>query len=190
MTWATTTIIIVAAIILFSPLTWGLLYKQYKKIIRTWKPKNKDEDKVNVIQNINIALDNLVELNKGALIIIDDLNETVNYIADQEYINAEVSANLITSIFEATNSSLHDGAIIISENRIKSASAFISKLSNKRVPRSFGTRHRSALGISEVTKSIVVVLSEESKSIHIFYNGSYEKINKKDFFEKMYEYWK
>lgn len=182
--------ILLAAVIIFSPIPWLVILKYSKKFMHTIKPKNKDEDKFNVIQNINLALENLSELKKGATIIIDDLNETVSFIADQEFINSEISSNLMTSIFEATSSPLHDGAIIISDGRIKSASAFISKLSNKKVPKIFGTRHRSALGISEVTKSIVVVLSEETHNIYIFFNGEYEKINKKEFFEKLYEYWK
>lgn len=177
-------------IILLSPVLWSIILWFYKWISRSIKPKNKEEYKVNIIQNINLALDNLVEQKKGATIIIDDLNETINYIADQEYINSEISSNLMSSIFEATNSPLHDGAIIISENRIKSASAFISRLSNKKVPKLFGTRHRSALGISEVTKAIIIVLSEETQNIYIFFNGDYEKINKKNFFERLYEYWK
>ncbi len=182
--------ILLLSIIIFSPIPWILFLRFYKIINRFLKFKNKDENKVNIIQNIFTALDNLIELKRGATIIIDDLNETVNFIADQEYIDSEVSGNLITSIFEAKNSPLHDGAIIISDNKIKSASAFISRLSNKKVPKIFGTRHRSALGISEVTKAIVIVLSEETRNIYIFFNGVYEKIPKKDFFERLYEYWK
>ncbi len=182
--------VVIVIVILFSPIPWTFFLRYYKKILRNIKTKNKDENKVNIIQNINLTIDNLIELKKGATFIIDDLNETVNFIADEEYINSEINANLMTSIFEATNSPLHDGAIIISDNRIKSASAFISRLSNKKVPKIFGTRHRSALGISEVTKVIVIVLSEETRNIYIFFNGEYEKINKREFFEKLYEYWK
>lgn len=176
-------------IMIFLPWVIQYFFVYGKKLKFFNRKKTAYEQKITIIQNINAALDNLIKYNKGATIIIDDLNESGNYIADSEFLDAEVSSNLIVSIFESINSPLHDGAIIISNGKIKFASAYISKLSNKPVPKIFGTRHRSALGLSEITKAVIIVLSEETKNIHIFYKGNFIKVNKKDFFEKIHEFW-
>lgn len=181
-------IIIGVTIILFV-ITWLLLFNPFHKFRAIFKKKTLAEEKIAIIQNIIIALDNLSNIKRGATIILDDIDETNDYIADYEYLNAEVTSNLITNIFEGVNTPLHDGAIVINNGKMKSASAFISKLSNKKVPSQFGTRHRSALGLSEVTGAVIIVLSEETKNIHIFYKGKFEKINKSNLFEKIYEKW-
>ena len=185
-------IVILIEVIVMGFLPWAifLIVRKSKKWKRKRKSSDLSEKKISIIQNINTSFDNLIASNKGATIIIDDSNGIYDIIADHEFIDSEVSSNLITSIFQATGSPLHDGAIIISNGRIKSASAYISKLSQKRVSSVFGTRHRSALGASEVTNALIITLSEETKTVHIFSKGKYEKINQKDFFDKLYNYWK
>lgn len=184
-------ITIIVEVFLIGTIPWIVFFgsRFWRKFRVRSKLGDYEEKKISIIQNINLSFDNLVIDKKGAIIIIDMNSNVYEYIADHEYINAEVSANLITSIFQSTNSPLHDGALVISDWKIKSASAYISKLSEKKVPKVFGTRHRSALGLSEVTNAIIITLSEETRNIHIFKKGKFEKINKKDFFDKIYKYW-
>lgn len=181
-------ILIVLIIFLFL-ITWLIYFNPFRRVKKFFKKQTLAEEKISIIQNIVIALDNLSSISRGATIILDDIDETNEYIADFEYLDAEVTSNLITNIFEGVNTPLHDGAIVINNGKMKSASAFISKLSNKKVPSQFGTRHRSALGLSEVTNAVIIVLSEETKSIHIFYKGKFEKTLKSNLFEKIYEKW-
>jgi len=82
-----------------------------------------------------------------------------------------VSAELITNIFEGTKTPLHDGAVVISGNRISKAAAYITKLSDKKLPKKYGTRHRSAIGIAEATNVISIVLSEETGAITVSHHG-------------------
>jgi DNA integrity scanning protein DisA with diadenylate cyclase activity len=84
-------------------------------------------------------------------------------------IDAAVSEQLIENIF-SKNTPLHDGAMIISHNKIAVAKAILPVSSNGKIPAHFGLRHRSALGLSENTDAIVIVVSEETGKISIFHN--------------------
>ena len=127
----------------------------------------------------------LRKIKRGASIIIDQSNESLPLIVDSEKLDANISSQLITSIF-MSDTPLHDGAIVIQGEKITNASAFITSLSeSKIVPKSFGTRHRSALGISEQTDVIVIVLSEESKKVTIFKKGLHQTVALKDIFNTL-----
>lgn len=86
-------------------------------------------------------------------------------------INAEVSPQLLVNIFNP-KTPLHDGAVIISENRIKSAACLLPLSSDKNISRGLGTRHRSAIGMSQESDSIVVVVSEETGKISVAKDGT------------------
>ncbi len=178
-------ITILVLVILLSPLTWIIFQKTKNGIQLFLRKEIISEKQTLLINELNTAIDLLINLKKGATFIIEKKDEIDNFIVSKEDIDANINSNLIVSIFDSMNSPFHDGAIIIENIKIKSASAYISKLSNKPVPKKLGTRHRSALGLSEVCDSIVVTISEESGTIHIFNKGQYEKILLSNFFEKM-----
>ncbi len=181
-------IIILISVILLSPATSQLFNKFVKWTKRSFS-RVSDEDKVSVIQEIHSAVDSLASNDKGATIVIDIRGEVQEYVTDSEMIDSLVSANLIINIFEGSKTPLHDGAIIINNNRITRASAYITKLSEQEVPKKFGTRHRSALGLSEVTNAIIIVLSEETNTLKIFHKSKWEDISSKDLFNKIIELW-
>ncbi len=181
--------LIIISIILVSPLTWTIFSRSIEKIISLFKKQTTEEEKISVIQDITAALVSLQETKKGATIIIDHNGDTADYILDPEYIDARLTSNLIINIFEGSKTPLHDGAVVVSGTRVESASSYISVLSKKKLPKSFGTRHRSALGISEKTKAIIIVLSEESRKITVFYKGKYEVVNTKDLFDYIISLW-
>ncbi|NQX83361.1 MAG: DNA integrity scanning protein DisA nucleotide-binding domain protein [Mycoplasmataceae bacterium] len=156
---------------------------------RTLITNTSEEEKISIIQEIQTAVDLLKTSEKGASIVIDVKNETNEYVTDSELIDSRITSNLMINIFEGSKTPLHDGAIIIKNNRIDRASAYITNLSQQPVPKKFGTRHRSALGLSEVTKAIIIVLSEETGKIRIFFNSKYEDVNQRDLFGRIVDLW-
>ncbi len=145
------------------------------------KESNK-EDIRKIAQELYESFDILKSLNKGATIIIKGTNSLNNYVDDPILLDAVVSSELIINIFEGENSPLHDGAVIIEENKIRFSGAYINFLSSKEnlLP-SFGTRHRSAIGLTEKTDAIAIILSEETGNINFAKNGNFTKISINDF---------
>ena len=107
----------------------------------------------------------------GALIVIEDTIPLDNYAKTGDTIDAAVNTRLIENIF-FKNSPLHDGAMIISHNRIAAAGCILPVSHNSDVPRSLGLRHRSALGIAQATDAIAIVVSEETGNISVAHRGT------------------
>ncbi|MDE6468110.1 MAG: diadenylate cyclase CdaA [Muribaculaceae bacterium] len=106
----------------------------------------------------------------GALIVIEQSIPLDTYAASGDNIDADVNTRLIENIF-FKNSPLHDGAMIVSHNRIKAAGCILPVSHDSDVPRSLGLRHRSALGIAQATDAVAVVVSEETGNISIAHRG-------------------
>ena len=107
----------------------------------------------------------------GALIVIEQQTKLGEQIETGTYINAEPSAELFGNIF-VPNTPLHDGAVIMRNGLILSAACYLPKPAKEElVPKELGTRHRAAIGMSEVSDAIVVVVSEETGVISIAENG-------------------
>lgn len=181
--------IILIVIVIFSPITYNLTVKLFKSIKRLFSKSTTEEQKITAIKEIEIAMSSLATAGKGATIVIDVKDETNEYVTDSELIDSRISANLLINIFEGSKTPLHDGAVIMKNNRIDRASAYITNLSKQKVPKSFGTRHRSALGLSEVTKAIIIVLSEETGKIRIFFNSKFEECDQRELFGKLVNLW-
>lgn len=113
----------------------------------------------------------LMSLNKtGALIVLARENELTEYVESGQIINADVSAELLRNIF-FKNAPLHDGAVIISLNRIRAARCILPISQNLEINPVLGLRHRAAIGISEQTDAYVIVVSEETGRISTASNG-------------------
>ena len=106
----------------------------------------------------------------GALIVIARKNNLQEYIDTGEVINAKINTRLIENIF-FKNSPLHDGAVIIADNKIVSAGAILPLSRSHEIPKHLGLRHRAAIGLSERTDAIVIVLSEETGNISLVSGG-------------------
>jgi diadenylate cyclase len=117
------------------------------------------------------AVENLSEASYGALIAIENEIGLRNYTDTGLILNANISKELLLSIFKNKNSPLHDGAVIIHNDRIVAANC-VFPLSNSPKVKLFGTRHRAAIGLSEAADAIVIVVSEETGRISIAYKGS------------------
>lgn len=112
----------------------------------------------------------------GALIVWERKTGLANFKEMGIPLDAAVSSDLLLSIFN-TKSPLHDGAVIISENRIASAGCFLPLTRNPLLTRSMGTRHRAAIGLTEDTDAVVIVVSEERGTISLALDGNIEKIS-------------
>ena len=119
---------------------------------------------------VTILLYQLYKVNTGALIVFARSSELKLYAESGDYIDAVVSKRLLISIFNK-NSPLHDGAVIIAENRLKAARCILPVTESHNVPASMGLRHRAAIGLTEVTDSVVMVVSEETGQISLVRNG-------------------
>jgi uncharacterized protein (TIGR00159 family) len=131
--------------------------------------KNKDEEKLELSAIIESAKI-LGGTNTGALIVIAKSSELKLYAETGDEIDAKISKRLLLSIFNKT-SPLHDGAVIIVNNKIKAARCILPVSDDSDLPAFLGLRHRSAIGISELTDCVVLVVSEETGEISIARDG-------------------
>ncbi|MDP2336092.1 MAG: diadenylate cyclase CdaA [Bacteroidota bacterium] len=122
------------------------------------------------IKEIIRACDNLARSKTGALIVIPHNSELKEIIRSGEKINARISSALIETIF-FKNTPLHDGALVILGNRIAAARCILPLTEQHDLDSSFGLRHRAALGISELTDALAIVISEERGNISLAING-------------------
>lgn len=132
------------------------------------------------------ACESLSKSKTGALIVIARSTELKYYINSGEWIDSEVSAALLENIF-FKNSPLHDGAVIISENKIKAARCLLPVTENSEIPAHLGTRHRAAMGISEHSDALAIVVSEETGHITVADDGEFKKNLTKDDLNKILE---
>jgi diadenylate cyclase len=135
---------------------------------RLWIYKSKVSNSY-VIEIID-AVENLSSSMVGCLIVIENEIGLKNYTETGVSLNADISRELLLSIFKNKSAPLHDGAIIVSNARIISAGCVLP-LSHDTNVKLFGTRHRAALGLSEVTDAVVVVVSEETGQISVAHDS-------------------
>ena len=122
------------------------------------------------IYKIAIAATELSKSKTGALIVIERDLKIKDIISTGIMINGEVSPQLLVNIF-VQNTPLHDGAVVISENKIMAAACMLPLASDTDIAKELGTRHRAAIGISKESDSIAVVVSEETGKISVAKDG-------------------
>lgn len=122
------------------------------------------------IEEVVAACTALARERTGALIVFEKNHGLLNYSSSGTRLDSRIHSDIIYSIFQ-TNSPLHDGAIIIYNGVIQAAGCFLPLSKNVEIDRHYGTRHRAALGITEISDAVVVTVSEETGRINICYNG-------------------
>jgi diadenylate cyclase len=159
-----------------------------ERIFRSF-PWRKEEatDRLNLTPFIEAAK-SLAGKNTGALIVFSKSTELQFYADSGDFLDAAVSKRLLLSIFNKT-SPLHDGAVIISGNRIKAARCILPVTESDEVPASLGLRHRAAIGLSEVTDSVILVVSEETGQISLVHEGVvYRNLSASDLRSKLNQF--
>lgn len=129
-----------------------------------------------VIGHVISAVRELAKNKVGALIVIEPPEGERDYLSPGTTINAEVSANLIISIF-MSKSPLHDGALVIRSDKIVAAGVILPITENPKVSYRYGTRHRAALGLSEIYDGLGIVVSEETGAISAANRGMLVRYN-------------
>lgn len=129
-----------------------------------------DEEQEKMVDAITKATDYMAKRRIGALISIERETGMSDYIETGIPLDAKISSELLINIF-IPNTPLHDGAVIIQRNNIAAAACYLPLSESPFISKELGTRHRAALGISEVTDSITVVVSEETGNISLTRNG-------------------
>ncbi len=164
---------VIALIIVFQPeirrflQLIGMRQKEFDFISRMFSSARRAED-INTSPIVSACLD-MSESRTGALIVIKQKDDLQFIIEGGISIEAKVSVSLLKNIF-FKNAPLHDGAVVIDGDRIVAAKCILP-VTQSNVPKEYGTRHRSAIGLSEITDSVVVVVSEESGGISVVKNG-------------------
>lgn len=131
----------------------------------------KDESLSQVVDEIVEAVASLSRQKIGALIVMERTTGLSEVVETGTRIDGKVSSDLLINIF-IPNTPLHDGAVIIKEDMIKAAGCFLPLTDNTSLSKDLGTRHRAALGISEKSDSLSIVVSEETGAISIAESGS------------------
>lgn len=133
------------------------------------RPTTTDE----TIEEIVVAATMLADRQVGAIIAIERELGLRNYIESGIPLDANVTYDLLVSIFQ-TESPLHDGAVIIQENRIAAAACFLPLTVNPRIGNRFGARHRAAIGLTEESDAVALVVSEETGGLSLAIDGQVE----------------
>ena len=128
------------------------------------------DEREKMVYEITNALDYLRKQSIGALIVLERDNSLNDYIQKSKKIYAEISSDLLISIF-FPNNPLHDGGLIIQGDKITSAGAVFPTSDSLKISKRLGTRHRAALGISEVTDCISIIVSEETGRLSMAIDG-------------------
>lgn len=160
----------IALIIIFQPEIRNVLEQLGRsQLLGRHKVLTTDE-REKVVYEIVQAVDYLKKARIGALIVFERDNSLNEYIEKSKKLYADISSDLLISIF-FPNNPLHDGGVIIQGDKITSAGAVFPTSDNLKISKRLGTRHRAALGISEITDCISLIVSEETGRLSIAVDG-------------------
>ncbi len=136
-------------------------------------PRGRSADATEVIDEVTAAVAQLARARRGAIIVLEREAEVASYVEDATTLDARLSRQLLVTLFvPAADNELHDGAVVIGKNRrIELARALLPLSRAPGLGPELGTRHRAALGITEDTDAIAVVVSEERGQVSVCYRG-------------------
>jgi diadenylate cyclase len=162
---------VVAIVIIFQPeIRRGLEHIGRGSFFRHNRDSAREQE-VRMVREIDNAVQYMSKRRIGALITIQKNTGLEDYIETGITMDAEITGALLINTF-IPNTPLHDGAVIIRDNRIAVAAAYLPLSESSAIPKNLGTRHRAAVGISEVTDAVTVVVSEETGGVTITNNNN------------------
>ena len=167
-----------ALIIIFQPEIRSILERMGKSNVLNRIVTLSGNEREHLVDQIVTAVMLLSTDKTGALISIERGQSLEDYIATGTRLNSDVTAELLTSIF-VTTTPLHDGAVIIQGDKISCASAYFPP-THLDLPGRYGSRHRAAVGISEVSDAVTIVVSEETGNISITEGGHIYRVSEKE----------
>ena len=162
---------LIALVIMFQPELRRMLEKLGGKSLRevlSMKEEQREIDRV-IAQTVS-ACEIMSKERTGVLIVFERDTSLIEYQKSGTVIDAQVSSELLRNIF-FTKAALHDGAVIIRNERIAAAGCVLPLTQNRNISSDLGTRHRAGIGVSEVSDAVVVIVSEETGTISVAVGG-------------------
>ncbi|WP_225047732.1 diadenylate cyclase CdaA [Lacticaseibacillus kribbianus] len=159
-----------ALVIIFQPEIRRGLEHLGRGSVLPWMRTDRHDVEERMVKELDKAIQYMSKRRIGALISIQQNTGLEDYIETGIPLDADVSGELLINIF-IPNTPLHDGAVIIRDNRIAVAAAYLPLSESNLIPKELGTRHRAAVGISEVTDALTIVVSEETGGVTVTNNN-------------------
>ena len=181
---------VIAVIIIFQPEFRRALEQLGRKkfvssIFSSEEDKSSRRLNKKMLNEIAKAVYAMSEVKTGALIVLEQEVSLGDYERTGIAIDSKISSQLLINIFEH-NTPLHDGAVIVRGDRVVSATCYLPLSDNMGLSKELGTRHRAGVGISEVTDSLTVIVSEETGYVSVAYEGElYRNLNSEELGEKL-----
>lgn len=163
---------VIGIIVIFQPEIRRGLERLGRTPIFSRRGESAHAKSVKMVQELDKAIQYMSKRRIGALITIQQDTGLDDYIETGIKLDADITGELLINIF-IPNTPLHDGAVIINNNRIAVAAAYLPLSDSSMIPKRLGTRHRAAVGISEVTDAVTIVVSEETGGVTITKNGRF-----------------
>ena len=163
---------VIGIIVIFQPEIRRGLERLGRTPIFSGRGESAHAKSVKMVQELDKAIQYMSKRRIGTLITIQQDTGLDDYIETGIKLDADITGELLINIF-IPNTPLHDGAVIINNNRIAVAAAYLPLSDSSMIPKRLGTRHRAAVGISEVTDAVTIVVSEETGGVTITKNGRF-----------------
>src|ERR1700722_17287189 len=160
----------IAVIVMFQSEMRGMLARIGRS---RWLGLGGQLERREMVDEIILAIEQMAEWKTGALIVVEREIGLRTFIESGVALDAVISRDLLCSIFHP-GGALHDGAVIVQGDRVAAAACFLPLTTNPALLRSLGTRHRAAIGVTEETDAVAVVVSEETRQISIAIRGDIE----------------
>lgn len=180
-------LVIMAAMVIFQPeLRKALESIGRRQVVSTLFMPSRQFEQLFSDRTMNEIIRGCEEMGRaktGALIVIEQSDSLQEYERTGIEVDALVTSQLLINIFEK-NTPLHDGAVIVRGDRVTAATCYLPLSDNMRLSKELGTRHRAGVGVSEVTDSLTIIVSEETGGISLAYRGNLERAVSEDRFRE------
>ncbi|ANU14786.1 diadenylate cyclase CdaA [Planococcus halocryophilus] len=178
-----------AIIIIFQPELRRALEQLGRGRLFSSSTLNEESERNRLIEAMSKSVSYMAKRRIGALVSIERETGLSEYIETGIPMNSDLTSELMINLF-IPNTPLHDGAVIVQKNRIAAAACYLPLSESPFISKELGTRHRAALGISEVTDAITIVVSEETGAISLTANGDlHRNLSLEDFEVKLRRIW-
>ncbi|HCM90897.1 MULTISPECIES: diadenylate cyclase CdaA [Vagococcus] len=161
----------IAAIVIFQPeVRRGLEHLGRGSILKSIKKQTDHKDRL--IIELDESIQYMSKRKIGALICIENRDSLMDYVDTGISLDSDISNQLLINIF-IPNTPLHDGAVIIQNDKIASACSYLPLSESTLIPKEYGTRHRAAIGLSEVSDAITIIVSEETGDVSVTFRNQF-----------------
>ncbi|MBB6451371.1 diadenylate cyclase [Geomicrobium halophilum] len=177
---------VLAIIIIFQPEMRRALEQLGRGRLFGRGPTPEEKNSINTIDALMKSLKYMAKRRIGALISLENETGMNDYVETGVPVKAQISSELLINIF-IPNAPLHDGAVIIHNNILSAAACYLPLSENPFISKELGTRHRAAIGVSEVTDALTIIVSEETGAISVTKNGEIHRDLDEERLRKMLE---